>query len=298
MQFLAINIDKNVVLCYSSAMNYHLETDIRSTVEDLFLHFNKLFHVSIAYITPDGDKTIDTSNVPSNDYCHLIRKKLQLEKICLDLEKRKREEAEKNRQTVQYTCHGGLINVVEPLFQDGIMKGFLQVGQFRQITEVPAALSHKWHLENESADLSKQFINLPYFRQREVEHITQLFFLMSKLIIQNNLIEIKNSTPLQPIISHMKTNHNYQLSLSEAAELIGKSESRLSHLFQEKFGKSFKQVQSEIIVDATEKQLENNPQLSVKELALNMGFKDPLYFSKFYKKNKGITLKEYKTRSL
>lgn len=298
MQILAINIDKNVVLCYSSAMDYHLQPTIDPTVDDLFLHFNKLFHVSIAYITPDGEKVRDTSSGKSNDYCHLIRKQLNLKKVCLDLEKRKREAAVNSRQTIQYTCHGGLINVVEPLFRDDTLKGFLQVGQFRQITEIPAALSHKWHLENETDDLKAGFINLPYFRQREVEHITRLFFLMAKLIIQNNLIDITNSTPLQPIISHMKTNHNYQLSLSEAARIIGKSESRLSHLFQETFGKSFKQIQSEIIVDAIEKQLKDNPRLSVKELALNMGFKDPLYFSKFYKKNRGVTIKDYKSRCL
>jgi len=80
--------------------------------------------------------------------------------------------------------------------------------------------------------------------------------------------------------------------LLQIANLMGKSESRISHLFKEVYGKSFKDIQSRIKIEKADEIMEKYPFMNIKDIAIQLGFEDPLYFSKFYKRNTGISPSE------
>jgi len=64
--------------------------------------------------------------------------------------------------------------------------------------------------------------------------------------------------------------------------------SSLSHLFKKVLGKSFKQFQIEIKLERAEEYLRTIPGISVGEAANRVGYQDPLYFSRIFRKYKKV----------
>ncbi len=86
------------------------------------------------------------------------------------------------------------------------------------------------------------------------------------------------------------------LSVALIAEELGYNAKYISHTFKEKMGIGYSQyLRAQRIKYAVS--LFDNGIDSIKNVALLSGFTDPLYFSTVFKKNIGISPKEYLTRS-
>ena len=87
------------------------------------------------------------------------------------------------------------------------------------------------------------------------------------------------------------------LSVTSIAEELGYNPKYISHIFKEKMGLGYSQyLRAQRIKYAVN--LFNNGLDSIKNVALLSGFTDPLYFSTVFKKNVGVSPKEYLARTL
>ena len=98
---------------------------------------------------------------------------------------------------------------------------------------------------------------------------------------------------LSPVLSYINANYNKQLSLSELAKISGYSMSRFSHLFSEITGTTPIKYQNSIRLKLAREMLTSTA-LSVSDIAYAIGFNDPLYFSRTFKKEYGIPPTKYK----
>jgi len=263
-------------------------------LKQLFRYFSSLFQIRIAYISTEDEESIVGEDKPTSEYCTVIKSDPNLGMKCQNLYQSGRIHSTETKTYELFTCHGGLICVIVPLFENGILQGFISIGQFRQTTECPPTIKHKLKEFSDPAILGNLFARIPYLRAKEIENILGILVILAKTVLSRELVCITNNNSLTPLIHAMQSNLNKTLSLSEAAKIVCKSESRLSHLFQENFGKSFKQIQAEIKLDFAEKIMKSNPEITSIELSMRLGFKDPAYFSKYYKVNRGRTIKEFK----
>jgi two-component system, response regulator YesN len=83
------------------------------------------------------------------------------------------------------------------------------------------------------------------------------------------------------------------ITLEEAAEHVGLSPYYFSKLFKDRFGITFIDYITEIRMKRA-KELMENPDVSVKEVCYTVGYKDPNYFSRVFKKYTGLTPSEYR----
>lgn len=86
------------------------------------------------------------------------------------------------------------------------------------------------------------------------------------------------------------------ISLSTVAGYLGISGSYLSTLFHQETGCGFNDFVNRIRIERASCYLEQN-YLKNYEIAYKVGFKDEKYFSKVFKKIKGISPKEYRTKN-
>lgn len=104
---------------------------------------------------------------------------------------------------------------------------------------------------------------------------------------------------LHKLVEQMLTiiNDNYQkdLSLSEVAEKLSVSTSYLSRLFKEKLHKNFKEYLTEYKIKKA-KELLSDIGLSIHEVALKVGYNNPMQFTRMFKKYERITPAEYRER--
>lgn len=94
---------------------------------------------------------------------------------------------------------------------------------------------------------------------------------------------------------YMKEHYNEELSLQEVAEKVGISAGYLSTMFTQNLNCSFVDYLNQIRIDRACVYLEQN-YLKNYEIAYKVGFKDDKYFSKVFRKIKGMSPKEYRNR--
>lgn len=94
---------------------------------------------------------------------------------------------------------------------------------------------------------------------------------------------------------YMKEHYNEELSLQEVAEKVGISAGYLSTMFTQNLNCSFVDYLNQIRIDRACVYLEQN-YLKNYEIAYKVGFKDDKYFSKVFRKIKGMSPKEYRNQ--
>lgn len=108
---------------------------------------------------------------------------------------------------------------------------------------------------------------------------------------------IEESNPfVKDALEYMKECYSQNISLSGVAEKLGISAGYLSTLLNQHLGCSFNDYLNQIRIDRASCYLEQN-YLKNYEIAYKVGFKDEKYFSRVFKKIKGISPKEYRMRN-
>ncbi len=105
----------------------------------------------------------------------------------------------------------------------------------------------------------------------------------------------ENLEAILPVLTYININYNQDITLDELAKKSGYSKSRFSHIFSSLTGTSPMKYQNSIRLKASAEMLlsTKNP---ISEIALGCGFSDPLYYSKLFKKEYGISPTEYRKK--
>lgn len=96
-------------------------------------------------------------------------------------------------------------------------------------------------------------------------------------------------------MAFIEENYSNNISLNDVAEAINMSYFYFSRLFKESTGKSFSDYLTEFRIDKSI-ELMKDDELSIKQISYDIGYNDPNYFSKIFKKLKGITPTDYRGR--
>lgn len=146
------------------------------------------------------------------------------------------------------------------------------------------------------AELEKAFLNF----DSSFETIDEATIWIGEIIgkVFNSLTgdEYQNLHKLvEQMLIIIDENYQKDLSLSEVAEKLSVSTSYLSRLFKEKLHKNFKEYLTEYKIKKA-KELLSDIGLSIHEVALKVGYNNPMQFTRMFKKYERITPAEYRER--
>jgi AraC family transcriptional activator of pobA len=99
---------------------------------------------------------------------------------------------------------------------------------------------------------------------------------------------------LEMIRDHFPENY----SVAQFAEQLQTSEAKLNEVSKLHTGKTAQNVVYSLLISEAKRLLIYREDLSVKEMAYQLGFNDPFYFSNFFKKHTGLSPKAYKESSV
>jgi len=271
---------------------------LKNEMQEIFDSFTSCFNIRINYFSPDVKELKVGLRKGVCPYCELIQKKLGIRELCVKSDKHWCKEAADKKQLVYYTCHAGLQEAIYPVFFENALLGFIVIGQFRN-SDMPLPhilqLAGKKNISRE--ELMDAFIKVPQYTNKEITNIINLFTILAKYIVSQHLIWRKGDMSVDTITRYLKEKITERVALSEVAKLVGKSNSYVSHLFKDTFNKGFSRFFTEMKIDKANDFFRIMPHLSVSEVAYKLGYEDPLYFSRAYKKIKKIAPREFKKRS-
>ena len=186
-----------------------------------------------------------------------------------------------------YRCHAGAVEFVVPvLHADGQPIGMLLVGPFLpeegDLSEYSGAERlPRWHPE----------------LAEPIEVIAQnaIFPLVAKLYSQSDESPLKEGGDkrIQEILYFINHNFHRDITMEEAAREVYLSPSRLSHLFKKECGTSFSSYLLEIRIRQA-RELLDQTDLSIYEIARRCGFSNQNYFSAIFTRKIGFSPTEYR----
>ncbi|MCR5508430.1 MAG: response regulator [Lachnospiraceae bacterium] len=95
--------------------------------------------------------------------------------------------------------------------------------------------------------------------------------------------------------AYIEQRYNKDISLDEVSREVDISPYYFSKLFKEETGSNFIEYLTSLRINKA-KQLISGSDMSMKEICTAVGYSDPNYFSRIFKKNVGVTPTEYKER--
>lgn len=140
------------------------------------------------------------------------------------------------------------------------------------------------------------------YSQDIVLNLLHLFLLESRRIFDQQNHESKEepgTTPDATIIKFkqlIEENYMTQKNVSPYAEMLNINASCLNELSKRTTGITAGELIRNRVIDETKKLLFSSS-ISGKEIAFRLGFEDPAYFSRFFRKYTGTTLKEFREYS-
>lgn len=134
----------------------------------------------------------------------------------------------------------------------------------------------------------------------EIQKIDNLYELKNwcsiKIDIITERIKEEKVTKVSNIISEAKNyidqNYNKEIGLTEVSEAVSISPQYFSKIFKEELSLNFIDYLTNIRMEHAKRMLKEK-KLSIKEICYEIGYNDPNYFSRLFKKNEGISPTEY-----
>lgn len=119
------------------------------------------------------------------------------------------------------------------------------------------------------------------------------FALMQRLAQELDTRAVKERNPITDIIKYIDQNYPSDLSLQEVAGKFYVSREYVSRKFKQEYGINFTDYIGSVRIEKA-KLLLQNPHLKLSQISEMVGFHDVKYFSKVFKKQVGVTPKDYR----
>ena len=233
------------------------------------------------------------------EFCKLMKKCPKTRRKCNYADRRSFEKCEKTNDLVLYKCHAGLVEAVMPLHENEKIIGYLMFGQ---ITDNPdkTDLFNKIAIWNETygidnAELKSGIDNITYKTDVEIKAAAKIMEACTSFIVYKELIIPDNNKILESVKSYIENHLSESIEIEQLCNKFDVGRTKLYEIFrkEQKMGIS-KYILRRRLHKA--KKLLKTTELSIAEIANNVGFSDYNYFSRIYKKQYGKSPKYYRRK--
>jgi AraC-like DNA-binding protein/ligand-binding sensor protein len=264
-------------------LQFIFQGDIRPVLD----HFSRLLRLRFCFLSPDGREQQVGESKHHSRFCRMVRRQLDLAETCFACDRQGWQRADASGEAVWYRCHAGMTDGCMAVRSGDRIIGYMMIGQFRSRRTCAAALRRKWRRKFGNDDLQKAFLETPFYRDQQVRDMMGVFSILVAFIVSQRMISVRGLNPVEPLLSYMEEHPNETLTVAEAARLLHRSTSSLSRVFKKAVNKSFLQYQIERKLDLADQLFRTREGITVREVSYEIGFQDPYYFSRLYKKHRG-----------
>ena len=257
--------------------------DVKSLIES----FSACFNVRITFFSRDMEEYLVGYHVPDSDFCSMIQKSLGLRPLCQKEDRSACMKALAKGESIVYTCHAGLSEAVIPVRIQGDTAFYALIGQFRRCDSCSGALAKA--IEGQGLDrkaYDNAFQERPFLSDCRIRSMLSLFENILHILISTGQMRRGTATAAEEILGYIDGHIGESITIGDAAKALSRSVSSVSHIARSAFGLSFKEMVIERKLRAFDEMMELTPGMTVKEAASLVGYDDPLYFSRLYRKKR------------
>jgi AraC-like DNA-binding protein/ligand-binding sensor protein len=256
-------------------------------VQRLIDSFAYCFKVKMTVFSLNMEELIVGLQNPGGRYCQLIQQELRIRYRCCRQDKLMCTRCEQRQELLVYHCYAGLSEAVMPIKVEDTLIGYAMLGQFRTQKALPGEILHQW-LEAgfDSKKLQAAFMDQPFFDAATLDNMLRLFSMLVVFIVTRKYVKVRRPGLAEQIVQWVE-NHlsdSDSMTLDKIALAMNRSKSSISHIVKQQLGLSFTELYILKRIQRFESIVAVDPNISIQEAAFQVGYEDPFYFSRIYKK--------------
>lgn len=268
----------------------------RPGAHELFELFATIMNVHSAFFTMDIKPIYSGARLSKCQYCRMVGEDLGRASKCHQQDIDATRTVSDTQDLYSYVCHAGMHEMALPIFCDEETIGYVIIGQFRDKKQRRSPFASEWKRRFGTNDLQIAYEETPAFTADQIEGIRKLFRHAIRYIESEYMVIRKDFDLIHPLIERMRNNPDQDLTMAEAKECIGRSTSAVNRLFKKLTGLPLRQYQIRLKLNKAKHVIQDHPLRPISQIAFDLGFTDPLYFSRIFKKHTGETPSNYRKR--
>lgn len=273
-----------------------LEIILSDKVQALLDDFAALLDVRVTFFSADGIRVRRGKEMPNCAYCETVQRELGGLRRCQEMDGDKQREVAGLRRAISYRCHAGLHEALAPVFVHEQLVGYLMIGQFRTDDEFPIEIRNSIDNPALRRKLKCAFDELPLFPPEKLAGVLGVFTTLIDYIAVRELAVLRGDVLRSEIDRYLDRHLAENIMLPEMARRLGRSVSTISQFLRRNYQTGFKELLNEKRLARAESYWRANPDATVAEAAAVAGFSDQFYFSRVFRKRRGIPPGKFRDR--
>jgi AraC-like DNA-binding protein len=274
--------------------------------------FSKLTGLNIGFIGTDAEFIKMSGSGGSREFCCLMGKIERADKRssisnCWLSNFKACKRAVESKKPLIYRCHAGLTEIVVPVISEGRVIAAVITGQARQKGAAYIPVKSPLPKGITQGKMKEAFGKAPEMTQAQLKIAADALDLLANSPFREKLVQFL-SRPAGPRMSMMRRimrkatayiKKNYadpDLSLEMVAREVNLSPYYLSHIFKKEIDMTFIDYLTGKRVEEAAKLLTVNPEENIKEISYQVGYSDPYYFSRVFKKHLNASPEKFRKR--
>lgn len=258
--------------------------------------------LAFAMLDPLGNIIIPPMN--ESEFCVEARKDRNVASICVDCIIHSAIAAAKSKKTNFFKCQYGILEFVVPIFINGEYVSAICGGEVR--TDIDDVVDYVYPQQDFDPALQKYYDELRLVEKDRYFAATKLIEMMVNnlssldlvmIIAKNNVDSDRVDSRVRVAVDFINDNYASKITLAQLAEMSYVSENYFSKLFM----RVMKQNVTDYITSCRiEKAKEFLLQTDIKigKISEMVGFEDPAYFHRMFKKYTGMTPNKFRSAVL
>jgi AraC-like DNA-binding protein len=257
--------------------------------------FHLTFGVHIRIFSPSDRLLLQSPAGKRSSFCGRIESKLVDPDKCVAQGKRMRHLAADRMNRLLFTCHAGLRYCLYPFVSADKLIAMAEIGNFH-FGEAPSdEVLREWQKRlGEEEGLLLDFESLPRFDGSTEERLVRMFSLVVEHAVTRRLIALRQNPLFEKVVAYVRERITFpRITIEDVASHVNRSPSTISHVVKKETGITFSQLVIEEKLKAAESILVANPVKPIGDVASELGYSDQFYFSKLFKKYRGVSPSEF-----
>jgi AraC-like DNA-binding protein/ligand-binding sensor protein len=278
-------MDNYAIFIYFRKMTEKLGLFFNEEVQRLIDSFAYCFKVKITVFSSGIEELLVGLQNPGSRFCQLIQKELHFRYRCCRQDKLMCERCKQKHELLIYHCYAGLREAVLPIKIEENLIGYAMLGQFRTQNELPGEIVRDWLSQGFKIEtLKTAFLEQPFFDQTALDNMLRLFSMLVSFIVTREYVKVRRPGLVEQTVRWLEDHIAEPVSIDDIAAAMNRSKSTISHRIKQQLGLSFKQLCILKRIQRFESIASSEPHISIHEAAARVGYEDPYYFSRIYKK--------------
>ncbi len=227
------------------------------------------------------------------DFCAYLRTNPEMNKKCIDCDKKAVAQCKKTHTQCFYTCHAGLKECVSPIIFDNTIIGFITIGQIKEQENFDFETIKNNFPTKMQKTLQEKFAKLPHIPIEKVNSAIRIMDACAGYEHLKRLINEEENRIDKRIEKFINSNLSGDLSVTLLCSEFRLARSEVYSIFKEYFSSSPAEFIKNRRLNYAGKLLLSTD-FPVYKVALLCGIADYNYFSKNFKSFFGVNPTEYK----